>query len=69
MSKFTVFCQDIDGTGTVWIDCVEAADIVAAQALALEACAADWGYGPTDDIAVLGVAEGDVKILVWNDLE
>jgi hypothetical protein len=70
---FTVFCRESNNEGTTWVGAVQARDIEEAGDIALEACAAEWSSdGPTwspDDIIVLGVAEGDVKILEWNDPE
>lgn len=70
---FTVFCRESNNEGTTWIGAVQARDTEEAGDIALEACAAEWSSdGPTwspDDIIVLGVAEGDVKILEWNEPE
>lgn len=67
MSIFTAFCQQASGGGTIWINAVEADDEDAAAAAAVEQCAADWGWDPKD-VHLLGLAEGDVKILRWEDL-
>jgi hypothetical protein len=75
---FTVFCQEADGTGTIWISSVQARDLEDAKLVGLQECADDWGYsddpdnedacGTLSDIHVLGVAEGTVKILDWEDI-
>jgi len=74
---FTVFCQQADQLGTIHIDSVEAADLESAILAGREQCLADWN-GETsganapftlDDIHCLGVAEGDVNILHWQDQE
>ena len=72
---FTVFCQQADQLGTIHIDSVEAADLASAIQAGREQCLADWNGGATgsdaaftlDDIHCLGVAEGDVRILHWED--
>ena len=68
MKTHTVFCQHVDGTGTVHIAPVNAIHIEKAKNKALVACADDWNY-PVDHVRVLGVAEGVVKIIEWNDPE
>lgn len=78
---FTVFCQDETGSGTIWIDTVEASNADAAALLGQQKCAQDWGRYAEDEngeedpetldcesIHVLGVAAGDVKILHWEDI-
>lgn len=69
LNSFTVFCRASDDRGTTYITCVEAADIESGKQLALEECALNWGQTNTDDIRILGVAEGDVNILDWDDLD
>jgi len=74
-SKFTVFCQQTDQPGTIHIDTVVAADLRSAIRAGREQCLADWnaGFEEADgpftlaDIHCLGVAEGDVTILCWQD--
>lgn len=63
---YTAFCQDVDGSGTIWIDHVEAEDLEAAKAVAREACATDWD---AKSVHVLGLAAGKVEIAHWEDLE
>lgn len=68
MTIFTAFCQEADGSGTIWISTIVCEDdVTAAVAMAREACAADWDYDP-DDIHVLGIARGDVEICHWEDI-
>ena len=66
MKSHTVFCQGFGGERTIWIECVEADDLESAMQVGKAACATDWGCD-TDDVRVLGVAEGDVDILFWED--
>lgn len=79
MATFTAFCQDANGSGTIWIDNVEVdgtpldvttdEQIEAAKAAARAACASDWGYEDSSQIHVLGLAKGDVQIVEWEDIE
>ena len=69
---FTVFCQQAGGGGTIHIDSVDAADLDSAILAGRKQCLKDWNGGKTgslslDDIHCLGVAEGDVCILHWED--
>ena len=72
--QFTVFCRHCNGTGTTWIDTVTCANQEDAHHIAKRRCVEEW-YGEDapisrlDDIAVIGMAEGDVKILFWEDQE
>jgi hypothetical protein len=75
LTTFTVFCQQADQLGTIHIDSVEATDLASAIQAGREQCLADWNGGATgadapftlEDIHCLGVAEGDVRILHWED--
>ena len=72
---FTVFCQQNNGFGTIHIDSVEAPDFGSAILVGRRKCLNDWNGGHTgkdatftlEDIHCLGVAEGDVRILHWED--
>jgi hypothetical protein len=74
-STFTVFCQQADQLGTVYIDSVEAPDLESAILAGREQCLADWNGDNSgsdaaftlEDIHCLGVAAGDVRILHWHD--
>ena len=68
MNIYTVFCQDADGKGTIGIESVEAVSVEEAKEHGRKIFADSWN---TDEkyIHVLGVAEGSVKILEWEDLE
>ncbi|MBN8459826.1 MAG: hypothetical protein J0M04_18505 [Verrucomicrobia bacterium] len=77
LPTFTVFCQQGDQIGTTHIAPVEAADLESAILAGREQCLSDWngGFSPgnapftLDDIHCLGVAEGDIRILHWQDQE
>lgn len=68
MNTYTVFCQEADGHGTIWISAIVAESYPDAMDIAQHQCADDWNMDEAD-IHVLGVAEGDIKILHWVDLE
>lgn len=75
LTTFTVFCQQVDQLGTIHIDSVQAADLESAIQAGREQCLADWNGGTSgedapftlEDIHCLGVAQGDVRILHWQD--
>lgn len=75
LTTFTVFCQQVDQLGTIHIDSVEASDLESAIQAGREQCLADWNGGTSgedapftlEDIHCLGVAQGDVRILHWQD--
>ena len=64
---YTAFCQNANGKGTIWINPVEADSVEEAISEAQAACANDWGDA-LEDVHVLGIASGDVKIEHWEDL-
>jgi len=68
MATYTAFCQESDGTGTIWIDTVEADSLDEAITEARESCADAWGY-ESDQVHVLGILEGDVNVLFWSDID
>ena len=68
MAIFTAFCRGSDGTGTTWISSIEAESADAAMEAAINECADDWECSP-EDVECIGLAEGDVKILFWEDGE
>jgi len=75
LTTYTIFCQQADRPGTIHIDTVEAADLESAIQAGRGQCLADWNGGTTgpdasytlEDIHCLGVAEGDVRLLHWQD--
>jgi hypothetical protein len=81
LKLYTVFCRESDGTGTTWIDFVLAENLEHAKAQGLADCCNDWNGNPDpedhdsfdhlhytpDNVSVLGVAEGNVNILFWED--
>lgn len=66
MKTYTVFCQESDARGTIWIEAIRAKNLEEAKIYGRDACAADWERSP-EAIHVLGVAAGDVTILDWED--
>lgn len=68
MQNFTVFCteQDRSPDSTIWIASVEAGTSEEAAILGRACCADDWGLRQAQ-VRVIGVAEGNVKILEWSD--
>jgi hypothetical protein len=74
-NTFTVFCKQADQLGTIHIDTVEAMDLDSAIEAGRMQCLAEWNGGASgsdapftlEDIQCLGVAEGDVHILHWQD--
>lgn len=80
MPTFTTFIRQSNNLGTTYICAVDADDIEEAKRLGIEQCLDDWnadcaGNSPDDpiyaedNVTVIGVAEGDVKILMWDDIE
>lgn len=68
MTVYTGFCQEVTGKGTIWIGAIEADTQDEAINKARAECAVDWTCHE-EDIHVLGLAEGDVNILVWEDID
>lgn len=66
MKTYTAFCQEADLTGTIWIASVEAESPAEAGRLAIETCAEAWEMEP-DEVVLIGLAKGDVKIVFWDD--
>jgi len=73
--RFTVFCREADGSGTVHIHSVKAADLESAILAGKQQCIDDWSDRTSEaespwtmeTIHCLGVAAGDVDILHWQD--
>lgn len=68
MNTYTAFCQAATGHGTIWIGSLDAADCEMAGNQSLCQCAEDWSMD-ADQIHLLGIAAGDVEILLWQDIE
>jgi hypothetical protein len=64
---YTVFVQEASGRGTTYITAVYARSVDGAKDLALAECAENWHWD-VDDLRILGVAEGSVAIVEWEDL-
>lgn len=66
--EFTVWVRQANREGTTYATCVKARSQIAAEAKAKRECSANWGDNyPPDSLEIVGVAEGNVKILDWND--
>ena len=73
---FTVFCQHESGKGTIWISTItiehynyEDWPLALIEKRAIEQCADEWSYDEEEaqSIICMGIAEGDVHILSWDD--
>ena len=68
MNTYTVFCSDATSIGgTTWISAVPAETLDDAIDYGKKMCAQDWGFENPDEIHVMGVIEGDVNVLHWED--
>lgn len=67
-NNYTVFCVEsgLESGATVWIGAVSAMSKKEAMQFAIENCADDWEMEPADVVA-LGVVEGDINVLAWDD--
>lgn len=71
MNSYSVFIIEKNGGGTTYITHELATDPEAAKEAALRLCREDWGSPGEpweEELHVLGVTEGEVKILEWEDL-
>jgi hypothetical protein len=66
MKTFTVFIVQANGHGTTYITGAQGRTINSAKNKALAECARDWKESK-GNLRVLGVVEGDVRILEWDD--
>lgn len=65
---FTVWVMHTSRTGTTYVTDVQAPDVASAKQCAITECALNWGGEyPESDLFVLGVAEGPVSLLEWDD--
>lgn len=66
---YTVFCKDLseEPNSTMHIASVQAENSKEAAGLGRAQCASDWGYEDEKEVSVIGVAEGDVVINMWDD--
>jgi hypothetical protein len=63
-----VWAPFIEERGTHYVTRIEASSPKEASAVAIEECHEEWGECyDTDDLRVLGIAEGDVTIIEWNE--
>jgi hypothetical protein len=68
MNTYTAFCQQTNGKGTIWVSTFQALDVNEAIDLAIQECALDWEDLQTN-VHCLGIADGDVNLLHWDDIE
>jgi hypothetical protein len=64
--RFTVWVSDKHGHGTHFVQAFIAATADEAKAAAIRECCACWDREP-DEVEILGVAEGDVNVIEWNE--
>lgn len=69
MNAYTVFVQQSDGTGTIHISSHEARNTEDARKKAIAEVMEDWGEDDANALHILGVAEGDINILEWEDVD
>lgn len=77
LPTFTFWCQEADGSGTIYIGSTDAENLEAAKIAALQICCDDWNAGMISEdpfynprtVHLLGIAAGDVEILHWEDIE
>ena len=71
MKTYTAFCTDAnDYKSTTWIEDIEVDDSLTLQEaahIARQQCADAWEYD-IDDVHCLGLAEGSINILFWEDV-
>lgn len=66
MNTFTIWTMHNSRKGTTHITSVKARKQHTAEKKALKECAQDWDE-KVHNLVIIGVAEGDVTILEWND--
>lgn len=66
MATYTVFCTELNGSGTTWIDRVEADGHEVAAERGRDQCAQDWNCDESA-VHVLGVLEGEPRVCFWED--
>lgn len=73
MKKYTIFCRQSNGQGTMHIDTHEAETADEAAVLGIAQCRADWDWEDPifdEDVVVVGIAtvtDGEIDIVDWND--
>jgi hypothetical protein len=67
IKAYTVVAREASGRGTVWIRLVAGRGVYDVMRRGAEMCRRDWGFESVDDVKVVGVAAGDVKMLNWED--
>jgi hypothetical protein len=63
---YTAFCQEANGTGTIWVDSVRAKTQEKAGITAIRRCADAWKLEP-DQVVLLGLIKGNPPVKMWDD--
>lgn len=65
-NRFTVWVMEESREGTTFVTSCDAKNIQEAAEIAIDECAASWETRASG-LVVIGVAQGDVRLLEWND--
>jgi len=66
MNTYTAFCENAAYGGNMWVSTIQADNLEEAIETAKRECAENWDLTPAE-IHVLGIAEGTVKLMYWDD--
>ena len=69
LKTYVVWVIRGNGRGTAHVSSHRASSPEGAAKQALWETHYDWDLWPRSDLRVLGIAEGDVKLVEWNDLD
>ena len=69
LKKYVVWVTHADGRGTAHVSSHRARSPENAARQALSETHYDWNLWPRSDLRVLGIAEGEVNLIEWNDLD
>lgn len=66
---YTVFVREIGGVGTTYIESAYANSAGDARVIVMRRCSEAWGEEayPLSSLFCLGIADGDVNIIEWDD--
>jgi hypothetical protein len=67
MQTWTFWIEHPDGSRSVYIAAASGNDLDEARTKALAVARRGWGLPKNQELYVLGVAEGDVNIIEWNE--